>query len=85
MSLARSEEGGSVDARTDQLTSAPDAVAEDAAPRIDVTERPDGVTRIDWRDDAAVRPGGVTRSGEDGTGTPAAGPTDEVGPADDER
>ena len=30
---------------------------EDAAPRIDVSHR-DGVTRIDVRDDAAVRPGG---------------------------
>ncbi|WP_261165733.1 hypothetical protein [Microbacterium sp. Marseille-Q6965] len=44
--------------RRDQLLAAPDAVEEDAAPRIDVTER-DGVTRIDVRDDAAVRPGGV--------------------------
>ncbi|GAA4765765.1 MULTISPECIES: multidrug transporter [Microbacterium] len=42
--------------RHDQLTSAPDAVEEDAAPRIDVTEH-DGVTRIDVREDAAVRPG----------------------------
>lgn len=42
--------------RHDQLTSAPDATEEDAAPRIDVTHH-DGVTRIDIRDDAAVRPG----------------------------
>ena len=42
--------------RRDQLTSAPDAVESDAAPRIDVTHR-DGVTRIDIRDDADVRPG----------------------------
>lgn len=41
--------------RRDQLLAAPDAVEEDAAPRIDVTER-DGVTRIDIRDDAQVRP-----------------------------
>lgn len=42
--------------RRDQLLSAPDAVESDADPRIDVTHR-DGVTRIDIRDDAAVRPG----------------------------
>lgn len=42
--------------RRDQLLAAPDAVEEDAAPRIDVTER-EGVTRIDIRDDAQVRPG----------------------------
>lgn len=45
------------EARRDELTSAPDSSEEDAAPRIDVTETEDGVTRIDWRDDAAVRPG----------------------------
>ncbi|MCR2792185.1 hypothetical protein NQ156_03815 [Microbacterium sp. zg.Y625] len=43
--------------RRDQLLAAPDAVESDADPRIDVTHR-DGVTRIDIRDDAAVRPGG---------------------------
>lgn len=42
--------------RHDQLTTAPDATEADAAPRIDVTEH-DGVTRIDLRDDAEVRPG----------------------------
>lgn len=42
--------------RRDQLLSAPNAVEADAAPRIDVTHR-DGVTRIDIRDDAPVRPG----------------------------
>ena len=42
--------------RHDQLTSAPDATEADAAPRIDVTEH-DGVKRIDFRDDATVRPG----------------------------
>lgn len=42
--------------RHDQLTSAPGATEEDAAPRIDVTHH-DAVTRIDIRDDAAVRPG----------------------------
>lgn len=46
--------------RRDQLLTAPNAVEEDAAPRIDVTER-DGVTRIDIRDDAQVRPGDPTR------------------------
>ncbi|HWM15465.1 MAG TPA: hypothetical protein VNP97_02640 [Microbacterium sp.] len=42
--------------RRDQLLAAPNAVEADAAPRIDVTHR-EGVTRIDVRDDAAVRPG----------------------------
>ena len=46
--------------RRDQLTSAPDAVESDADPRIDVTHR-EGVTRIDIRDDADVRPGDPTR------------------------
>jgi hypothetical protein len=50
--------------RVDQLTSAPDATEADAAPRIDVSHH-DGVTRIDVRDDAAVRPG-------PGPGDPAA-------------
>jgi len=44
--------------RHDQLTTAPNAVEEDAAPRVDITETPDGPTRIDWREDAPVRPGG---------------------------
>ena len=42
--------------RRDQLLAAPGATEEDAAPRIDVQHR-DGVTRIDIRDDAVVRPG----------------------------
>lgn len=42
--------------RRDQLLAAPDAAEEDAAPRVDVTHR-DGVTRIDVREDAVVRPG----------------------------
>ncbi|MGG7466002.1 MULTISPECIES: hypothetical protein [unclassified Plantibacter] len=44
-------------ARHDQLTTAPNATEEDAAPRIAVTDRGDGVRRIDILDDAAVRPG----------------------------
>jgi hypothetical protein len=43
--------------RHDELTSAPNSSEEDAAPRIDVTVTEDGTTRIDWRDDAVVRPG----------------------------
>jgi hypothetical protein len=43
--------------RHDQLTTAPQADESDAAPRIDVTEKADGVTRIDVRDDAKYRPG----------------------------
>jgi hypothetical protein len=42
--------------RHDQLTTAPNATEEDAAPRITVSER-EGVTRIDVAEDAAVRPG----------------------------
>ena len=42
--------------RRDQMLAAPGATEEDAAPRIDVQHR-DGVTRIDIRDDAVVRPG----------------------------
>lgn len=52
--------------RRDQLTSAPEATEEDAKPRIDVTHR-DGVTRIDVRHDAPVRPG-FGEPGEDGPG-----------------
>lgn len=52
-----STEGMSAEeARHDQLTTAPDATEEDAAPRIEVTDRGDGVKRIDIRDDAPVRP-----------------------------
>ena len=43
--------------RRDQLLAAPNATEEDAAPRIDVTDRGDGITRVDIRDDAVVRPG----------------------------
>lgn len=42
--------------RHDQLTTAPKATEEDAAPRIEVTEH-DGNTRIDIAPGAAVRPG----------------------------
>lgn len=45
--------------RRDQLLAAPDAVEEDAAPRIVVSEH-DGNTRIDIAPDAAVRPGDPT-------------------------
>lgn len=43
--------------RHDQLTTAPKAVEADAAPRITQTKKPDGTTRIDIADTAAVRPG----------------------------
>lgn len=45
--------------RHDQLTTAPEAEEKDAAPRIEVTQTPEGNKRIDWRDDAPVRPGGA--------------------------
>jgi hypothetical protein len=62
--------------RRDQLTSAPDATEADAAPRFDVTEH-DGVTRIDVRDDAAVRPG-------PGPGDPALAEPEADAPGTDE-
>lgn len=43
--------------RRDQLLAAPNATEDDAAPRIEVTDRGEGITRIDIRDDAPVRPG----------------------------
>ena len=43
--------------REAQLTTAPQADAEDAAPRVDVTETESGAIRIDVRDDAKYRPG----------------------------
>ncbi|HET8928422.1 MAG TPA: hypothetical protein VFN24_11440 [Microbacterium sp.] len=46
--------------RRDQLTAAPGAVESDADPRIEVTRRV-GVTRIDIREDADVRPGDPTK------------------------
>ncbi|MET1051847.1 MAG: multidrug transporter [Mycetocola sp.] len=46
--------------RHDQLTSAPDATEQDAAPRIEVSEGTNGATRIDIADDAAVRPSDPT-------------------------
>jgi hypothetical protein len=42
--------------RRDQLLAAPGSTEEDAEARIDVTTS-DGVTRIDLRDEDAVRPG----------------------------
>ncbi|MCM6762420.1 multidrug transporter [Rathayibacter sp. ZW T2_19] len=54
------------DDRRDQLTSAPQATEADAAPRIDVSTTEAGDTRIDIREDAAVRPGRV-EDGEDGS------------------
>ncbi|GAB3618513.1 hypothetical protein GCM10027416_30700 [Okibacterium endophyticum] len=43
--------------RHDQLTTAPKSDDRDAAPRIDVSEPDEGVTRVDVRDDAPIRPG----------------------------
>lgn len=62
------EDTGSVDDMTDdekrhdQLTTAPKASEEDAAPRIEVSEH-DGVTRIDVADSAVVRPGNPDKQG----------------------
>jgi len=49
--------------RHDELTTAPKASEEDAAPRITVTQKDDGVTRIDVADTAAVRPGNPEKQG----------------------
>lgn len=57
MTENKAEDPSFEEKRHDQLTSAPDATEEDAAPRIEVTDRGDGVKRIDWREDADVRPG----------------------------
>ncbi len=46
------------EARRDQLTTAPAATEEDAAPRVETDRSEPGVRRITVRDDAAVRPGG---------------------------
>ena len=45
------------EARREELTRAPKASPEDAAPRIDLSEGTDGATRIDIADTAVVRPG----------------------------
>lgn len=50
--------------RRDQLLSAPDAVGSGADPRIDVTHR-EGITRVDIRDNAEVRPGDPTKDPPD--------------------
>jgi len=49
--------------RHDQLTTAPKASEEDAAPRITITEKSDGVKRIDVADTAVVRPGNPDKQG----------------------
>jgi hypothetical protein len=49
------------DRRRDQLTTAPAATEEDAAPRVDVDTSEPGVRKVTVRDDAAVRPGGDGR------------------------
>jgi len=43
--------------RHDELTTAPKASEEDAAPRIVTSETESGATRIDIADTAVVRPG----------------------------
>lgn len=45
------------EARREELTRAPKADPEDAAPRIHLSEGADGATRIDVADTAVVRPG----------------------------
>jgi hypothetical protein len=60
--------------RREQLTRAPKADEADAAPRIEVSDRGDGVTRIDIAETAVVRPGKPDAA--------AAGGADSAGGAD---
>jgi hypothetical protein len=48
-------------ARREELTRAPKASPEDAAPRIDLSDGTDGATRIDVAETAVVRPGKAPR------------------------
>lgn len=43
--------------RLDELTTAPKSTEADAAPRITITDKGEGVKRIDVADTATVRPG----------------------------
>lgn len=45
------------DERAEEMTRAPKASPEDAAPRIELSEGAGGATRIDIADSAVVRPG----------------------------
>ena len=49
--------------RHDQLTTAPKADEQDAAPRIETSDAPSGATRIDVADTAVVRPGNPEKQG----------------------
>ena len=49
--------------RHDELTTAPKASEEDAAPRITTSAAPSGATRIDVAETAVVRPGNPEKQG----------------------
>ena len=49
--------------RHDQLTTAPKADEQDAAPRIETNTVPGGATRIDVAESAVVRPGNPEKQG----------------------
>lgn len=49
--------------RHDELTTAPKARTEDAAPRITTSTAPSGATRIDVAETAVVRPGNPEKQG----------------------
>ncbi len=55
--IVSNDEKTDAELRREQLTRAPKSDEGDAAPRIEVSKRPDDVTRIDVADTAAVRPG----------------------------
>jgi hypothetical protein len=57
MDTARVDDMSDDEKRHDELTTAPKASEEDAAPRITTSTTSDGVTRIDIADTAVVRPG----------------------------
>ncbi|SBN61502.1 hypothetical protein GA0004736_0389 [Curtobacterium sp. 9128] len=50
--------------RHDTLRRMSGSDAHDEAPRVEVSEEPDGTVRIDVADSAAVRPGGTERTQE---------------------
>lgn len=54
--MGTDQEMSDAEKRRDQLTTAPKSTSDDAEPRIDIAKR-EGVTRIDIREDADVRPG----------------------------
>lgn len=57
----KTESGPTEQERREEMLAAPKAVESDAESKIEVSTSPEGHTRIDWRDDAPVRPGAAPR------------------------